>query len=749
MLGGGPQQERDGQRASSSSASASAPLDRATEKQVYEGEVVRLRRENLSYRDQLKRSLVELRSYQLKFPSAHVTYDDSELENLPPWATAPDIVSPIMRAYDERVRELEGVVSQQSGQLDAFQHKLESILAENDTLRNIQLDQLKNSTGAGGRGGFGAFNPMDSVKAETLIELNERIDILMAENAVMVEQKAALSTELDNYQDELTSRTDEMTTVTEKLSFASSELYTVSERCNIAEKNLEDASGKIISYSNQIGKLESDREDLQEQLATLKQKNVTQEASIRDLRQNMKALVSQTDDDSTTCLRRTKGAEDRVRELHSLLEKKTQELEKTQESLRKLRIEYQSTRQDAEGMLQVMGGLERQLSEYASRENEVDRTLRESRDGTEQAKIERDQAKAKEAQCHVEITRLLAERKTTAQGRQALIDQEVERARERMFVQLRATEADLDEIVKSHAISKAQAEKSHRDARAATERVERFERMREEEKAILTRSIRDLEEKLSTFSVEKEEESRRRVEVQEQNKDLRLTIDHLRSDADDQRVKFTVRLNKLENELSSLRASLRDAQREALDAARTLNRKSKELEDSQADFESQMTAAEKRRLEESSLHRRRASEVEIEHKELTLAVAGEERRSQMLVEQLTQKTSATITRLEAEQLDARQQLQRVNQKVREFEALLKEEEQQKSNLVELYDEAKAINSQLQEELAESQGAVSDLTSQLINASEAREEALNRRGERDSSKDAYDEDEGGEIETDSF
>ena len=52
-------------------------------------------------------------------------------------------------------------------------------------------------------------------------------------------------------------------------------------------------------------------------------------------------------------MRRTKSAEDRVRDLHSLLLQKTLDLDSALEMGRKLRREYHSTRQDAEGMLQV------------------------------------------------------------------------------------------------------------------------------------------------------------------------------------------------------------------------------------------------------------------------------------------------------------------------------------------------------------------------------------------------------------
>ncbi len=56
-----------------------------------------------------------------------------------------------------------------------------------------------------------------------------------------------------------------------------------------------------------------------------------------------------------------------MRELHSLLQTKTVELEGSHDIVRKLRREYTSTRQDAEGMLQVMTGLEKQVGEFSAR----------------------------------------------------------------------------------------------------------------------------------------------------------------------------------------------------------------------------------------------------------------------------------------------------------------------------------------------------------------------------------------------
>ena len=105
MRSGGPQSERDRRfwddKADIPSAVRSDLVVAENEdKRVYEGELSRIRRENASLKDQLQRSLRELKVYQIKYPSA---YAPSEVEDdLPPWTTNPEIMTPLLQAYDSR-----------------------------------------------------------------------------------------------------------------------------------------------------------------------------------------------------------------------------------------------------------------------------------------------------------------------------------------------------------------------------------------------------------------------------------------------------------------------------------------------------------------------------------------------------------------------------------------------------------------------------------------------------------------------
>jgi hypothetical protein len=93
---------------------------------------------------------------------------------------------------------------------------------------------------------------------------------------------------------------------------------------------------------------------MREQLSMWQQKSSEAEMTAREAKKQLGATASQAEENNLLNMRRTKAAEERVRDLHSLLLQKTQELDSALEVGRKLRREYQSTRQDAEGMLQVM-----------------------------------------------------------------------------------------------------------------------------------------------------------------------------------------------------------------------------------------------------------------------------------------------------------------------------------------------------------------------------------------------------------
>lgn len=65
---------------------------------------------------------------------------------------------------------------------------MEEILAENEALRETQFQNLQNND---------AMNPLGPHNMELINELNERLKLLVNENALLVEEKAELSGGID------------------------------------------------------------------------------------------------------------------------------------------------------------------------------------------------------------------------------------------------------------------------------------------------------------------------------------------------------------------------------------------------------------------------------------------------------------------------------------------------------------------------------------------------------------------------
>lgn len=140
-----------------------------------------------------------------------------------------------------------------------------------------------------------------------------------------------------------------------------------------------------------LREVEIELKDCKEQLSVWEERALNAEKQCHQYEQQVQQVTRQMDEEGLNTVRRIKMFDDRIKELQLQLLQKTQDLDNAQEVARKLRREYQSTRQDAEGMLQVMSGLERQLAEYSNREAEIERIATESKEKLEEAYVARDQ----------------------------------------------------------------------------------------------------------------------------------------------------------------------------------------------------------------------------------------------------------------------------------------------------------------------------------------------------------------------
>jgi hypothetical protein len=68
-----------------------------------------------------------------------------------------------------------------------------------------------------------------------------------------------------------------------------------------------------------------------------------------------------------------------------------------------------------------------------------------------------------------------------------------------------------------------------RESKSCKDSLEKLKRLHEDERKAVQNSVKEISDQIITLSVAKEQEYSKRIDVQDQNKDLRVTIDKLRS----------------------------------------------------------------------------------------------------------------------------------------------------------------------------------------------------------------------------
>ena len=304
------------------------------------------------------------------------------------------------------VKELEDVINLKTLELSKFQGIVDTITSENEQLRELQINQIhsianqtSSKSGHGintGERKFGSFfrDNVDTntvLQTEIIAELNERIDILMTENGLLAEQKLSLSHELEQHHSDLTNSNTEVITLQSNYKTLKKEHNNLKLLLQQVESDRNEAGVQALKYSEGLSRADAQVHSLQSELVAIQRRENEVSKSYHDLQKEMESTKKSYEDELFQTMKTVRILEDRIRELQVVLLEKSQEIDSSQDLLRKLRREYQSTRQDAEGMLQVMSGLEKQLSEFAARESEVEKLAKDSKVKVSEAISARDQ----------------------------------------------------------------------------------------------------------------------------------------------------------------------------------------------------------------------------------------------------------------------------------------------------------------------------------------------------------------------
>lgn len=627
-------------------------------------------------------------------------------------------------AYDIRIAELEDIIAKQSAQADAIRESVQSLVTENNQLRQSQLDNLRllgsSSSIINNDVPLVGGNIKLTLQSELVADLNQRIEMLISENTLLNEQKVVITNELDNYQSELSKKSNELSSAVQQIISLTKEKELLNNRKNQLEFERDEAANQAVAYSDALGKADGELDISKLRVQQLEKSVHDMEIMVNDTIRELKLVKDKADADCLSFVRRAKQAEDRVRELHILLLTKTKELDSSQEVARKLKRQYQSTCQDAEGMLQVMSGFERQIAEYATRDEAVKRILKENKDKMEEVILEKERIIASErnAQKQIDVLNLEIQRLTST------LASEVEYATQRVLSNInekvKSYERDIQDLNQRVVDTKIECEQATRDGKAAKSRYEKLYNSFIEERAAKDDLVKELEDKLRSNVILRQEATSHLYDMQEVNKELRTTIDKLRYENDDNKNRASLDKKNYENEVTVLKSNIRELSRDAYDWQRKFHNKSKEMAEYQSSIEHQQTNYDKKFLEEIEIYRRKMHDAERNLKDIEEKNIDSINKTQSVIDTIKEKSALMLSHLETKASNEYMLKNDIINRNNELVATVSELVNDKTVLVKVIEEAKKTIQNLRDEINENKATISALTQQLSQSFQERD-----------------------------
>ncbi|CAK4715319.1 unnamed protein product [Aphanomyces euteiches] len=474
MQVGGPQEERtkrlfrDNVEAPMKEKEFVVPVDFRVQEETYQEKFHAQHEEIQFLKNYIERILNQLRRVLVKHDEleqlqslcdpmiAHVNpAEDDETHSLvsPPWFTSKEYMSPLFAAYESRIKELEGVCEKYRTDIDSFASQVHTLAADNDRLQQeltSALEKLILQSESKSTTDFYASSKGADPLGDKLAELNERLDILMSENSLLVEQVSLQESELEECQKDIQERDNQLLTMSQNFNQASVAIQELRETCEHLKNDKKRCEVQIQQFAGTIAQLEAQKENIGLAIENHKANEAKYKKQIEEYELTLATIKRGAEQKQTLVTKRYQGVCERLRELTSALDSKDRQVDEWQERHRAASTELDLVKHDCEGMVKVMQSMEKQLNEYAAREEAVAELERSTLDKAQAAMLERDQAIAKETQCRREIARLLEQKRVAASENLKATDEAVEKAKRKQVISETATrlQADAEKQVK-------------------------------------------------------------------------------------------------------------------------------------------------------------------------------------------------------------------------------------------------------------------------------------------------------------
>jgi chromosome segregation ATPase len=438
--------------------------------------------------------------------------DENDLlrDEVPPWVTNPTIMSPLLLAYDNRIKELESKQDQQINILDGLARQNDELQGENETLRkDLQhyMDKLISMT-EGGKvvgGNRGSQLAASIVGVEEALDLQRQLDLLMEENNIISQQVHQLERVTEDLRHDSDRRDEHIQKLTGELKTASEALLSTQKDNLHLDEDKRRGDDTISHLVTEKAALQATLEERSVEIRKLKLVLQATESKYQDLEKSFKEFEAKAEFDQDEIFKKAHGASLRSKELMKLNSTLNSEMEKLKNQLRELSRDYDTARSDAQGMLKVMHGMEQQISDYVARDKATVDIQRQCAEKVEQALLERDQSVAREAQGKREIGRLMEQKKAQESTITYQVQDAVNEAKNKLNKHIGTLEDELVEVTKQLGEAQANYERALREKRSFETEFNKVNELVGGEKERLSRLIDGLAKRIEISEKERDE----------------------------------------------------------------------------------------------------------------------------------------------------------------------------------------------------------------------------------------------------
>ncbi|TYZ56912.1 hypothetical protein PybrP1_006078 [[Pythium] brassicae (nom. inval.)] len=509
--------------------------------------------------------------------------DRARATRLAPWLTSQEYTNPLLQAYDVKIYELERTLDENKKAMDRIVARAEALARENTSLRQeMEAESEKAMLRAQHDPKDLSLDAFSTVhdSGEYFGEINERID----ENNMLMEQVSLQDDELSSMRKELHDRDQQLQIMGQNFNQATLALQELRDSCEAMRDEKMRCEAQLQQYAARIAQVESQRELLGRQVELVQAEKRSLDDQALEYEALLAAVKKNAERKDEAFATRYQNVCARLRELNSAVEHREKAVDELEEKNRALHSELEAARQDCEGMLSVLSGMEKQLTQYCNREDSVAELESDCKASVEEVVLEKEQLVAQEAQSRREIARL--HEKTKQQTAEHLKAQEelsssMKRRHEAELQtregEVRVLSAEVAQLrVKLDAVTRSQkeAEKKLSDAlRQSAEVSAAFEQ----------KKLRQLGERAAAAEEANDASSRLEAEFAQKLRTKENELAKLRSEYRERTQELNEKLASLEREVELRRSDARELKDESEEKSQKIHLLNEQLQKVKAD----------------------------------------------------------------------------------------------------------------------------------------------------------------------